>query len=103
MLLFKKIFAKIIGWFGYKLISKNQIKNLRTLGKKSKYKIKFVIDKIFNEFKINSLIQIGANDGVRFDELNSYIKKYRVKCILVEPIPKYFEKLRFNYKNYEFV
>ena len=103
MLLFKKIFTKIIGWYGYKLVSKNHIKNLRAVGKKSKYKIKFVIDKIFNEFKINSLIQIGANDGVRFDELNNYIKKYRVNCILVEPIPKYFEKLQFNYKNYEFV
>ena len=78
MISLKKIFTKIIGWYDYKLISKNHIKNLRTIGKKSNFKMKFILDKIFQEFKINSLIQIGANDGVRFDELNIYIKKYRI-------------------------
>ena len=39
MLLFKKIFTKIIGWYGYKLVSKNHIKNLRAVGKKSKYNV----------------------------------------------------------------
>tara|TARA_Y100000590_G_scaffold427298_1_gene537282 strand:+ start:2100 stop:2849 length:750 start_codon:yes stop_codon:yes gene_type:complete len=103
MISLKKIFTKIIGWYDYKLISKNYIKNLRTIGKKSNFKMKFILDKIFQEFKINSLIQIGANDGVRFDELNNYIKKYRINSVLVEPVPRYFEELQLNYKNYEFV
>ena len=103
MISLKKFFTKILGWYGYKLISKNHIKNLRAIGKKSNFKIKFVLDKIFQEFKIDSLIQIGANDGVRFDELNNYIKKYRINCVLVEPVSKYFEKLELNYKDYEFV
>ena len=48
--------------------------------------------------KIKCLIQIGANDGSRFDELNIFIKKYKIKSVLVEPINEYFEDLKRNYK-----
>ena len=53
--------------------------------------------------KINSLIQIGANDGIRFDILNHYIKEYKVKSILVEPIIENFENLKKNYRKYDFI
>ena len=47
-----------------------------------------IINKLFSNNLINSLIQIGANDGLRFDILNKYIKEYSPKAILVEPILK---------------
>ena len=50
---------------------------------------------------IKSLVQIGANDGQRFDVLNTFIKEYKLNCILVEPIKEYFEELKKNYKNFE--
>ena len=48
---------------------------------------------------VKSLVQIGANDGKRFDSLNSFIKKYKVKSLLVEPIKEHFEDLKKNYNN----
>ena len=98
-----KLLKKIIGIFGYKLIEKNFSKNDRIISGKSFLKITKLLDVIFADKKINNLIQIGANDGVRFDLLNFYIKKYRCKSLLVEPIKENFKKLKKNYKNCNFV
>ena len=46
-------------------------------------------------------IQIGANDGLTGDTLNQYIKKFRGRGILVEPVPYVFEMLKINYKGYD--
>ena len=50
---------------------------------------------------INSLIQIGANDGVTHDHLNHVIKKFRLQSLLLEPIKESFLKLIINYSNFE--
>jgi len=99
----KKLISKIIGWYGFKLLSKNHIKNLRIISKNTQLNTINILDKIFSKIKINSLIQIGANDGIRFDNLNSFIRKYKIKCILVEPVTKYFLSLKSNYKELNFV
>jgi len=43
-------------------------------------------------------VQIGANDGVTHDFLHRYIKKYRWRGILVEPVPAYCDLLRAHYQ-----
>ncbi len=43
------------------------------------------------------LIQIGANDGKMDDPLYSLITRYKLKGLLVEPMPDYFEQLCRNY------
>ena len=96
-----KIFKKIVGIFGYKLIEKNHIKNNRILENNSYLNSKKILNFLFDEKKIGYLIQIGANDGLRFDSLNYYIKKYKTKSILVEPIKDNFEDLKNNYKEYK--
>ncbi len=98
-----KILKKILGLFGYKAIEKDLIKNDRLLSEKSFTTIDKLLKTLFEEKKINYLIQIGANDGERFDILNYYIKKYQTKCLLVEPIKENFEKLKKNYENCSFV
>ena len=98
-----KILKKIFGIIGYKLVDKEFVKNERLISSKSYLKIERLLDILFNEKKIYNIIQIGANDGVRFDILNSYIKKYKTKSILVEPIKQNYEKLKENYKDCNFI
>ena len=81
-----KLLKKIIGNFGYKLVEKNFSKNERLISSKSFLKIEKLLENMFLEKKISNLIQIGANDGERFDLLNTFIKKYQCKSLLVEPI-----------------
>lgn len=45
------------------------------------------------------IINIGAMDGVMFDELVGYTNTYKFKGIYVEPIPYLFEKLKNNMDN----
>jgi len=98
-----KIIKKISGLFGYKLVEKDYIKNIRTLSSYSSLNIKNLLESHCKQNKLQSLLQIGANDGKRFDELNYFIKKYKIKSILVEPINKYFNELKSNYLNFAFV
>ena len=94
-----KLLKKICGLIGFKLIDKDLIKNERIISKFSYRNLNEIINKLFSNNLINSLIQIGANDGLRFDILNKYIKEYSPKAILVEPILKNFEDLKLNYHN----
>ena len=95
-----KLLKKISGFFGYKLVDKDYIKNNRIIENTTYLTINKVLNFLFNNKKIDCLIQIGANDGLRFDILNQYIKKYKTKSILVEPIKKSFNQLTENYKDY---
>ncbi|ABB32560.1 methyltransferase FkbM family [Geobacter metallireducens RCH3] len=45
-------------------------------------------------------IQIGANDGVSFDELYSFVTSRKCRGVVVEPLKIYFEKLKQNYSRY---
>ena len=96
-----KFLKKIVGWKGYKLIDKDLIKNNRIIGDNSFLDIERILKYLTKNNIIKSLIQIGANDGQRFDTLNSFIKEYKIKCILVEPIKEHFVELKKNYKDFE--
>ena len=73
-----KFLKKIVGIFGFKLISKNLIKNERLLSKSDILSLNAILTNLFDQNKINGLIQIGANDGLRFDDINKFIKKYQI-------------------------
>ncbi len=45
-----------------------------------------------------NFIQIGANDGVRWDPLRDLILRYHLAGVLVEPLPDMFEQLKRNYE-----
>ena len=98
-----KLLKKICGIFGYRLIDKKTFKNNRILAKNSSLKIQNLLNFYFSKGKINSILQIGANDGVSFDELNHFIKKFKIKSLLVEPIKENFILLEKNYQNLEFI
>ena len=62
-----KLLKKIAGIFGYKLIEKDFIKNQRLISEQSSLNLKNTLNKIFKDFNITSIFQIGANDGDKFD------------------------------------
>ena len=96
-----KLLKKIVGIFGFKIINKNLIKVEREIDNNNSLNLDKFLQSIFQKQNISGLIQIGANDGLRFDSINKYIKQYKIKSILVEPIKEYFDQLKINYKDYE--
>ena len=98
-----KILKKFFGALGYKLVDKNLLKSQRLISSKSHLTVKLLIDNLVRKGKIKSLVQIGANDGLRFDVLNKYIKEYKIDSLLVEPVPFYYSKLKNNYSGHNFV
>jgi FkbM family methyltransferase len=96
-----KVLKKICGILGYKLLPKNYIKNKNYLSKLSSLKLEKIIKNLVEKKIINSLVQIGANDGVSHDYLHNIIKKFRLKSLLLEPIKKYFLDLQNSYKNFD--
>ena len=98
-----KIFKKICGMLGYRLIDKNLFKNKRLISTHSVQNIKKFLSRLFIENKINNIVQIGANDGVIFDDLNEFINRYEIQSLLVEPIKNNFNKLKKKYINTNFV
>jgi len=95
-----KFLKKIIGALGYKIIDKNLIKNERIISNYTYLTISKILKDLFLQNLIKSVIQIGSNDGERFDNLNYFIKKYKPDTILVEPIKSNFEELKKNYSNH---
>ena len=85
-----KFLKKVINLFGYKLIEKKLVKNNRILSKNAVLNLRLILSNIFEKNNIKNLVQIGANDGISFDELNYFIKKNKVKSVLVEPIIENF-------------
>ena len=99
--MYLKFFKKIIGIFGFKLVSKNLIKIEREVDSYNYLSLDQVLREIFKNNNITGIIQVGANDGLRFDNLNKFIKKHKTKSVLVEPIKEYFDQLKENYKDCE--
>ncbi len=44
-----------------------------------------------------TFVQIGANDGKRFDPINHYVAEFKWRGLVVEPIREYFEELQRTY------
>jgi FkbM family methyltransferase len=96
-----KILKKLCGILGYKLLPKNYIKNKNYLANFSFLRLENIIANLAEKKIINSLIQIGANDGISHDHLHNIIKKFRLKSLLLEPIKKYFLDLQNSYSNFD--
>jgi FkbM family methyltransferase len=96
-----KVLKKFCGILGYKLLPKNYIKNKNYLSKFSFLNLEQIISSLVERKIINSLIQIGANDGISHDHVHNIIKKFKLESLLLEPIKKYYVDLQNNYSNYE--
>ena len=96
-----KIIKKIISALGYKLIEKKLYKNSINLEILNAINTKDVLKSLYKNNLVNKIVQIGANDGVRFDELRNFLIEFNTKALLVEPIPEYYSNLKKNYKEHK--
>ena len=96
-----KILKKFCGIFGYKLLPKNYIKNKNFLSELSSLNLEKIISNLVEKKIINSLIQIGANDGISHDHLYNIIKQFRLESLLLEPIKETFLNLSNNYSAFK--
>lgn len=53
---------------------------------------------LYREGKAINFIQVGANDGVRFDDLYYSVTSGKWKGLVIEPVPETFERLKINYR-----
>jgi FkbM family methyltransferase len=44
-------------------------------------------------------VQVGANDGISFDNLFQFNRKNKTSGLVVEPLSDMFERLRYNYRS----
>jgi len=56
---------------------------------------------IGQNYQNTSVIQIGAMDGINFDDTRGFLDMYGWKSLLVEPIPDIFNELKENFKDRE--
>jgi len=54
---------------------------------------------IGNNKKDAFVVQIGAMDGINFDDTRGFLDMYRWDALLVEPIPAIFNELKENFKD----
>jgi FkbM family methyltransferase len=59
-----------------------------------------ILKRNFPENKDFNFIQVGANDGISFDFLYSFVVKRKSKGIVIEPISDYYNELENNYREF---
>lgn len=68
--------------------------------KKKTFSSQYIMERNFPENKSFNFIQVGANDGISFDFLYSFVVKRKAKGVVIEPVFEYFEELQYNYQEY---
>ena len=82
----KQIFHRTLNRYGWKL---------------EKYpKSKYLLDKLIKNSKNFKFVQVGANDGIRFDSLYFSVIANRCPGLVIEALPDFYERLRQNYADY---
>ena len=62
-------------------------------------KFQHLFEQLLKNKKIK-FVQVGANDGIRFDSLYFRVTEHRCAGIAIEPLPDLFARLRINYQDY---
>jgi FkbM family methyltransferase len=93
----KKYFKYLLNKFGYTLLTKENFE------KNYIFKSNFIFHEIIISKYLHQdffFVQIGANDGKRYDPINAIVKRERLKGLAIEPIPSIFEDLKITYRDY---
>lgn len=89
----KWIFKGLLRRFGFDLVryDPESIAPLNVLD--------LAIERVCRQNEDFFFVQVGANDGVRHDPIRHLVLRYRLKGLLVEPLPDFFDALQRNYSD----
>ena len=59
----------------------------------------YVLDSVARSTKDFYFVQVGANDGVRYDPLRNAIRSHQIRGLCIEPLPDIFLQLVANYSD----
>lgn len=90
-LIFEKALARVSNLFGY------EVKPHLSHAAPSIDILDLAIRDLMSRQPDIFFLQIGAHDGVSYDPINSYVRQFHWKGLLVEPQPAIFKKLTENY------
>jgi len=68
--------------------------------KKKTFSSQYILERNFPENENFNFIQVGANDGISFDFLYSFVIKRKSRGVVIEPVFDYFKELENNYKDF---
>ena len=77
---------RILKKFGYEIVKRSRFYDL--------------LEKMRREREHFTFVQVGANDGVRFDNLYFFVTEKKCRGLVIEPLRDYFERLVVNYQDY---
>lgn len=82
----KRLLRKVLRIFGYDIVRFS--------------KFKYLLQQEFDTSEDFFFVQIGAFDGVRFDDLYKFVTTTNCKGLVVEPVKDYYDRLVMNYQDY---
>jgi len=59
-----------------------------------------LLERLYRKTPNFKFVQVGANDGVSFDDLYEFVTTHYCAGLVIEPLPDVFEVLRLNYLHY---
>jgi FkbM family methyltransferase len=97
----KRLIHRLVNSLGY------EIRRIESLEKPDKAEDKFapinVFDLVVQDLMTKRsdlfFVQIGAHDGLHYDPIHPYVRRFGWRGILVEPQPKIFAQLVENYRD----
>ena len=82
----RKALNRFLKRFDYEIVKIDRFKNL--------------LERHVKEHEVFRFVQIGANDGVKFDYLYEFVTFHQCKGLVVEPLKQYFSELEKNYRTF---
>ena len=85
---------KLIKW-AFRKVGYDLVKHAETPSRPFSV-LNLVVGKRVASGQSTCFIQIGANDGVRYDPIRKLVVKHQLPGLLVEPLPDVFARLKMN-------
>lgn len=63
-------------------------------------RVVYLLEQLSKKKSEITLIQVGANDGISFDNIYPFFVSNNTRGLVIEPLPDFFDRLKLNYSAY---